>query len=177
MAASTQNQGAWMVLDQGAWQNTGATGSSTSSSSSSSHSSSSSSSSSSSHSSSSSSHSSSSSSSSESSSSSSSESSSSSSDSSSSHSSSSSSSVTGVTTIFGDNSEQTTAYPGVQDCDINSITPTHNSGISSNIIVGSYLTSSIYRGLVAFDLESFHDDHPFATITEAKIWFYVEDLT
>jgi len=67
-------------------------------------------------------------------------------------------------------------YPGTQDCDINSTDPTFNSGQAHNLICGSYLESSRWRGLIAFDLESFDDDHPSATLVGATLKFYVEDL-
>ena len=44
------------------------------------------------------------------------------------------------------------------------------------MILGSYLVESTWRGLIAFDLESFNDDYPFAEILGGTLWFYVEDL-
>ena len=84
--------------------------------------------------------------------------------------------MTGETIIFGANSEQTADIPGVQDCDIGSTNPDVNSGQSTQMLIGSYDENATYRGLMAFDLETFDAAHPFATLVDAQLWFYVEDL-
>ena len=78
-----------------------------------------------------------------------------------------------ATARFGDNSSLTMDYPGTQDTDSNNWGPNQNAGQANYMLVGSYLAHGIHRGLIAFDLESFYDDHPGATINSATLHFYV----
>ena len=70
-------------------------------------------------------------------------------------------------------------YAGTQDCDIVSSYSDYNSGVAQYFTVGDYYyaPAEAFRALIAFDLKSFYDDHPDATITAARIVVYCAQRT
>jgi hypothetical protein len=78
------------------------------------------------------------------------------------------------TARFGNTNYITIDYPGCQDCDITNVSPLNNSGAAQYLLVGDYKVADpeCYSALIAFDLKSFFEDHPDATITAARLKIY-----
>lgn len=80
-----------------------------------------------------------------------------------------------ATARFGDNTNYTMDYPGTQDTTIWSGEVDNNAGAAHYLIIGDHNETDPkrYRVLIAFDLKSFNDDHPDATISAARLKLYV----
>ncbi len=73
------------------------------------------------------------------------------------------------TKTFGDRSGAD--YAGTQDNYLNKYTPNQNNGRRDDLLAGSFnfIVTSIYRSVLAFDLDAFEDAHPNAEVTAAQI--------